>query len=565
MVNYFRADPNAKEKRGSTPLTEAIIRNDIMAVSFMVEWNQKCFDNGVDLDKVFDINYLFSFKEFNCLHLASMIPSLSMIVDLGSSKRMKALHLDYSLKLPSRYVKQGFLSSKKALIRAEIMALKSYFYCQEDYCHIPHEETSAISIPFKKMYMSKKKTIKTKPPTMPIRASTGGYLDVYEAAGNGTSEYGFLRTKTDVDFEENAKANQIPISVSSMRRSHRYSRGGASAYGEERISTSRDGRMNMKYNPSLSRGCNRELGNDKGHSQLIESIKKRMNAIFSDFNRHFNKVYFSFNHKNLAEGERCDLSDSLLGVIMKNFTKMWKDVNMIVTCLRILRASIKTQINFPKHSQSYKNLKKIVEYLVKMIKVMSSKLNLKKNYFLLKKTVDSLIYIITEIYKIPSLCNKTNKFMVACTKYLFYENKSRKSDLEKKGVKIVDPSKKPLSNFTDFCYLMIELQKVLEKGEERKMTTFHHLKNAYLPLETTPSKSNLSSKNSKAKITTSIEISKKHFKRFSSHKANQSLQPNKKSEIKRSSDYFTKRDQAEISMNLGVGSRNFQNMLGQIK
>lgn len=399
-------------------MTEAIIRNDIGAITFMVTWNNNCLESGVDFEKVFDLNFIYSNRNFHSLHLASMIPSLSMIIDLTSSKFSKVINLDWKLALPSKYIKQGFLSSKKAMVKAEIKQLNKIFTRD-----VNKEDDITITIPdsrnfldFQKIYKTKKKYIRNRPPTIPIKASTGG------------NEYGFgqLSTPRLDDTEENVRINAIPMSIASIRKSCQVSQisKGRDSFGKR---SHRGSEIGMVRGSSiLSRGSEMDMPNNRVNDKLIEGIKKKMSQIFSEFNSFFNDIYFSFHHRNLKEGMKIDLNEILISKIRFNFKQLWIRVNQIITCLRILKGIIKTQLNFPKQSHTYKNLKKMVEYLVKMVKVMSSKLILRENNFLLSKSIEVLVTLVKEIYKIPTLSVKTNKFMIACTKYLYYANKGRR-------------------------------------------------------------------------------------------------------------------------------------------
>lgn len=459
------------------------MRNDITGVSFVVDWNQICMESGIDLDKIFKVNIEFTKKKLHPLHLAALIPSLSMIVDLASSKNCKILAFDENLKLPSNYVKQGFLSSKKTLLRIENIELRKVFYSTNEGILLRRDSSSSSnSIHLRKVYTSRKMVIRNKPPTMPIRASTGGFPDPYNFQKSNRNEY--QMTDLRDDLEENVKVNNVPISVTSMRRSCQMSQGNGSIFGDDNFPSQRESfKKELNAFPNiLTRGTDMDVNRDKGHEQVVQGIKSRMIRIFSEFNNFFNDVYFSFNHKNLQDGERIKLPEQSISSIKLNFGNMWKKIKEIVLCLKILNGCIKTQLNFPKQSHTYKNLKKSVEYLVKMIKVMSSKLNLNENYYLLTKTVDCLKELINEIYKIPSLASKTNKFMVACAKYLFYENKSRRGDKKDRYLKEIPIGKKIIFISSGFCDILLQFKKTMEVPENRRMSEFFHLKNTYLPL-----------------------------------------------------------------------------------
>ena len=123
---FTRADPNATDEAGNSPLHEAVSNLEKYAVSFAVEFNRKNYQSSNKSPIQIDVNIPnFMKSHMTPLHLACSIPSLAIIVELVSYPKIDLLALTSAMKLPSDLVPMNYLTSRKAVVSHTMRRLKN--------------------------------------------------------------------------------------------------------------------------------------------------------------------------------------------------------------------------------------------------------------------------------------------------------------------------------------------------------------------------------------------------------------------------------------------------------
>ena len=157
--------PNIRNKKGRTPLHEAIRVGDKTAAEFARRMSQESIaDHPVDINSQ-EADELGS----TAMHLACRLPSLSIIQELLDSGAVDFRVLDNRLQLPSRCVAQSYLSSKKNVQLAE-----KRFFAQR--LHSLHPDRIEPGLPSAGYYLYQK------PEPVEVRSSVARKFSVQQFA-----------------------------------------------------------------------------------------------------------------------------------------------------------------------------------------------------------------------------------------------------------------------------------------------------------------------------------------------------------------------------------------------
>ena len=421
----FRANPNQRDSRGITPLIDGIIKNQMDAISYAITWNYKMRRSKRYDKKFFDLNVEFSKLKLRPLHLASMIPSLSMLYDICEDPTTQILALDANLKLPSHHIKQGYLTSKKMMSRYENKLLKKKFFARAIRTSVANELVGdEINI------------VKNPPPSLRRHMSPGSMLEVISARTKRQLSVKELRlddnnhdfASFNLKLEEGVSAANVPGSVTARDDGrplkiispldHRIRSTKTKTLGGIKNAFRRNGGMVTR---NLHNNINQDNLSSKSMEKFLELLNSQMSTYIGDFNRIFNNIFYALNSKKISKANS-KLEKPTVVFDTYKFKELWKLTTLITNSLRIYQAAVKTNVNFPNGSNKYRSVKLVIDYYLKLINLIKRKGSTELSCsFVFRSCVDNYTMLAQEIKKIESLMGDVEKGTSKHLKALFFD------------------------------------------------------------------------------------------------------------------------------------------------